>query len=209
MSLIPQYKIGDCSVEDCGLTETEGRKVGKKFFCANHYSDMKKKEQITKANIRQSIRGLIKYERQEGVLDSVQELILDLDRVVSRYLRIREMDAEHKCRCYTCGSKKDWNKVHAGHFISRSNLGLRWDLTYNIRIQCPNCNINLRGNIPEYKKKLEAENNGITDYLYEQSKEVFSPARDELKMLLHEYQMKLNTVEKKLTQNVPRNTVSP
>lgn len=207
MSLLPQYKIGNCSIEGCGLTDTQGRKVGKNFICANHYSDIKKKEQISKANIRQSVRGLIKYERQEGILDSIQELILDLDRVVSRYLRLREMDKEHKCKCFTCDSKRDWNKVHAGHFIPRSNLYYRFDLTYNLRVQCPNCNVTLRGNLKVYAERLEQERKGIVEWMQEQTRQVWSPTRDELKMMLFDYQQKLNFVEKKLT--VSQGTVSP
>lgn len=198
MSLLPQYKIGDCSIEGCGLTDTECRKVGKSLICAWHYTDAKKKEQVKKAYARQSVRSLVKYERQEGILDSVQELILDLDRVVSRYLRLREMDKERKCQCFTCSTRRDWQKVHAGHFIPRSNLYYRWDLTYNLRVQCPNCNVNLRGNYKEYEKRLEAERKGIVQWMQETAREVYSPTRDELKMLLFDYQQKLKIVEKKL-----------
>lgn len=199
MSYLPQTKWGQCC--QCGATETNVVKVAKDYFCIPCHQENKTKAQIKKASVRQQVRGLVKYERAEGILDSTQELILDLDRVVSRYLRLREMDKDGKCQCFTCTSRREWNKVHAGHFISRTHLGLRWDLTYNLRVQCPICNVQLHGNYVSFKMNLEAEQRGITDYLYEKSKEVYSPTRDELKMLLHEFQLKLSIVEKKLTNH--------
>lgn len=64
MSLIPQFKYGDCSIEGCGLKDTEGRKVGKEFICIRHYNDAKRKEQITKANVRNRVRSLNQYQKQ-------------------------------------------------------------------------------------------------------------------------------------------------
>lgn len=198
MSILPQYKIGDCSIDGCGLTETQGRKVGKKFICANHYSDIKRKEQIAKANVRQSVRGLVKYERQEGILDNTQELILDLDRVVSRYVRLAAMGKDHKCDCYTCGVRKEWTKMQAGHFISRKHLSLRWNTTYNIKVQCNDCNVCKHGNLEVYIENLEKEQPGIVEYLKEQSRQVENTTRTELKILLFDFQQKLKLVETKL-----------
>ena len=195
-STINRTKWGDCTT--CSNRDCACVKVGKNLVCETCNNANKGKRQLANAREKQQVRGLIKYERQEGILDSTQELILDLDRVVSRYLRLREMAEDGKCKCFTCTTRRDWNKVHAGHFISRSHLGLRWDLTYNVHVQCPNCNVNLRGNIEAYKANLELEQKGITEYLYEQSKEVYSPTRDELKALLFDYQQKLKIVETKL-----------
>jgi hypothetical protein len=41
--------------------------------------------------------------------------------------------------CYTCGMHFHWKKMDAGHYIGRSNRGVRFDLR-NIRPQCTKCN---------------------------------------------------------------------
>lgn len=197
VNLIPKFKIGDCSIKGCGRRDTEGRKVGKNFVCIFHYNESKKKELVAKANVKQKVRSLITYERQEGILDSVQELILDLDRVVSRYVRLAAMGLDHKCQCYTCSTKRKWQDMQCGHFIQRSHLGLRFELA-NLRVQCPNCNVGLHGNTEVFAKNLEREQKGIVEWLYQQSKEVSSPTRQELKELLINFQLKLKTVEIKL-----------
>lgn len=87
--------------------------------------------------------------------------------------------------------------MQLGHYISRSHLSLRWELE-NGKVQCSWCNTTLHGNMDEYKARLELEKPGITDWLYEQSKHISKPSRDELKQLLFHYQQKLRIVESKL-----------
>jgi hypothetical protein len=196
MGIIATTKYGDCAF--CPATNTNVVKVKKELVCLACHRTNKAKVQVQKAYVRNKVRGLIDYEREIGVLDSTKELILDLDRVVSRYLRLREMGADRKCQCFTCSTRKDWTKVHAGHFIPRTNLYFRWDLTYNLHVQCPNCNVTLRGNYKVYAEKLELERKGIVEWMQEQAREVYSPTRDELKMLLFDFQQKLRVVEAKI-----------
>lgn len=196
MGIIPQYKISDCS--QCGDKDVPCVKVGKLHFCKfKCHASNKMKQQIVKANTRNAVRSLGAYQKQEGIVDSTQELIIDLDRVVSRYVRLAAMDKEHKCQCFTCSTRKAWTAMQCGHYIARAHLSVRWDLT-NLRVQCPTCNVTFHGNIDEYKKRLEQERRGVTDYLYEQSKEISKPSRDELKQLLFDFQQKLRVVESKL-----------
>lgn len=195
MSLLPAYKIGDCSIEGCGLKDTQGRKVGKNFICADHYRNAKQKEQVDKANTRNRVRNLVKYERAEGVLDSISELIIDLDRVTSRLVRLSAMGKDGKVQCFTCTTKKDFKQIQCGHFVPRANLVFRFDWTYNLRPQCKNCNVTLRGNLKVFEENLEKERPGIVEWMQEESRKVYSPTRDELKQTLHDYQLKLNTVE--------------
>jgi len=196
MSIIPSSKFGTCS--QCGDNGVPCVKVGKNLFCRDKcHRQNKIKEQLTKSNERNKVRSLLTYQKQEGVLDSTQELIIDLDRVVSRYVRLAAMGSDKRCECYTCGSKRDWTKMQCGHYISRSNLSTRWELE-NLRVQCPVCNCNGHGNLAAYKLNLEEEKPGITDWLQEQAREVSKPSRDELKELLFHFQQKLKLVETKL-----------
>jgi len=148
MSLIANSKVGDCS--RCGNTDTQVRKRGKDLVCLFCCRTEDVGKQVERAKMKGKVRSLITYEREEGILDSIQELTLDLDRVVSRYVRLAAMGKDHKCDCYTCDVRKDWQKMQAGHFISRKQLSLRWDTTNNIRVQCNQCNVNLHGTLKVY-----------------------------------------------------------
>ena len=67
---------------------------------------------------------------------------------------IRQRD---KGVCFTCGSKKHWKEQQAGHYIPTSVCeALRFE-GMNFHTQCYRCNINLSGNVIEYRKRLVAE----------------------------------------------------
>lgn len=70
---------------------------------------------------------------------SISKLKKEADRVFSIFIRQRDT------QCVTCGGRND----HAGHYISRSWLNLRYD-PQNVNAQCVRCNIFLKGNMDEY-----------------------------------------------------------
>ena len=150
---------------------------------------LKEQRQIGKV-----IRGIRKDEQDEGNIDNQQELILDIDRIVSRYVRLAAAGKDLKCDCYTCSTRKSWTVMQCGHFISRKHLATRWDLA-NMKPQCSYCNINLYGNLEVYAEKLEWEHKGITTYLQDQARAVAKPTLNELKMILCDFQQKLKAVE--------------
>ena len=122
MSLINQTKWGDCTV--CPKEDTACVKVGKDFVCVQCNNSAKAEKSIAKATLKNKARGLIKYQREEALVDSLSELTIDLDRVVSRYIRLLYMGLDGKIECYTCGVKKEFAKMQAGHFVSRKHLSL-------------------------------------------------------------------------------------
>lgn len=195
MGIIAQTKFGNCS--SCSATDTSVVKRGKDLFCLNCKRDIDTKKQVAKASVRNKVRGLINYERQEGILDSIQELTLDIDRVMSRYVRLAAIGKDHKLDCYCCGKRIAWQKAHAMHFINRQHMGTRF-LTQNVKAGCYECNVEKRGNLEVFAEKLELEQKGIVEWLTDQSHEVFNGSRDELKNLLFDYQQKLKLVETKL-----------
>lgn len=70
--------------------------------------------------------------------------------LTSKYVRLREADADGYNRCVTCGTTKPWQELQAGHFVPQAQgNAARWDLR-NIHCQCYRCNINLGGNGAEY-----------------------------------------------------------
>ena len=75
----------------------------------------------------------------------------------SQYIRMRDCLKTTGCTsfglCITCGKRYHIKLLQAGHFISgRHNANLFSER--GTHAQCYNCNINLRGNILEYRRKI-------------------------------------------------------
>ena len=198
MSILPTFKVGNCSC-GCNGKDVAGRKVGKVFYCMASYKSMKTKQYTRKSNLNNKIRDLGNVQVQEGNFEgaSLQALRNDLDWVVSRYIRMLYADAKNGLvQCYTCPTIKHFSLMQNGHFIPRSNMATRW-LIKNIRPQCHNCNEYNHGNLEVFSERLEQEENGITNYLKELSRETCKFGIDELKQMLYDYRSKLRIVEAK------------
>jgi hypothetical protein len=150
------------------------------------------------ATVSSTQRRVDKFEASEGIEDeSLQNLIDDLDLVFSRYIRLRDADINGISECYTCGKREEYTKQQCGHYISRASMATRF-LEQNVRVQCKTCNEIKSGNIDEYKKRLESEQFGITEWLAEQSRQVFKFSREELKGMISNYRFKLKLMESKV-----------
>ena len=110
---------------------------------------------------------------------------------------MRDSDIHGISQCYTCGKREEYIKQQCGHYISRSSMATRF-LEQNVRVQCKTCNEIKSGNIDEYKKRLENEQFGITEWLAEQSRQVFKFNREELKGMISNYRFKLKLMENKV-----------
>lgn len=83
-----------------------------------------------------------------------QKLRDKLDRIFSKYIRLRDrIDSEHS-RCISCGKIVHWKSLDNGHFIGRQFLSLRWN-EKNCNAQCKYCNNFKEGNKYEYGKALD------------------------------------------------------
>lgn len=84
----------------------------------------------------------------------------------SRLVRWRSRDSRDRCKCVTCGVKKHWKEMQAGHFVSRIYSATMFhDL--NVNPQCPKCNVALYGQqylYGEYLRKKHGQD--IPDELY-------------------------------------------
>lgn len=196
MGLIATSKIADC--DRCGAKDTACRKRKKEHLCLSCCRQDDVAAQLSKQREKQKVRSLGTYQRQEGIVDSIQELVLDIDRVQSRYVRLAAMGKDHKIECYCCRKKVPWQKAQLMHFINRSHLATRF-LLQNGKAGCFECNVEKRGNLEVYEQRLNEEQPGLADWLKEQSYTVANPTRDELKMILTDFQFKLKLVETKLT----------
>ena len=203
MSYLPQTKWGNCANKECGATNTEVIKVGKLLYCTNCRRDQKTKIQVQKANIRNKVRSLGTNQREMGLESqaSRQNIINDLDTVVSRIVRIMAANEFNYAKCYTCDFYAPWASFDAGHFVGRSHMELRFDFKRNIRNQCQSCNRLKKGNLEVYAQELEKEQKGLVEQLKEISAQPYNVSTDELKQMLFDLRQKLKPLEKKIKEN--------
>ena len=118
--------------------------------------------------------------------------------VFSHYIRLRDCLLTTGCAsfglCITCGKRYHFKLLQAGHFISgRHNANLFSER--GTHAQCYNCNINLRGNTLEYRRKiiemygegtdeeLEAENKRDKKFTVESLGELMANLKEKIKLL--------------------------
>jgi Bacteriophage Lambda NinG protein len=76
-------------------------------------------------------------------------LVRKLDSIFSRYIRMKYADEGGTVSCVTCGKLMHWKEAHAGHFVSRRHMAVRWD-ERNVHPQCCGCNTFNGGALDEY-----------------------------------------------------------
>jgi hypothetical protein len=88
-------------------------------------------------------------------------LVKNLDAWFSRYIRLTYSKAGYG-RCFTCGTRKHWKQLQAGHFQSRAKYSVRWSED-NVRPQCAKCNIQNGGQQYVFGQNLNKERKGLAD----------------------------------------------
>lgn len=192
ISTISRFKTGECAT--CGA-KGDVVKIKKETYCLSCNKNIKAHQQIERAKERNAVRGLNTYQKENGFIDNQQELIIDLDRLVSRFVRLSAAEADLKITCYTCGYRVLWTKAHCSHFINRQHLATRW-LLKNLKAACANCNVTLRGNLKAYSERLEREEKGQVEFLTELGHTIEKPSLNELKEMIFDFQQKVNILEK-------------
>jgi hypothetical protein len=150
------------------------------------------------ATIQNTARRQEQNESSEEI-ESRQNLIDELDSVVSLYVRLKDADSEGWNTCYTCNKPFHYKQLHNGHCIGRANMGTRF-LIENMRPQCPTCNSRHETEPEIFRKALEKENKGILEYLDDSSHSVTKLSVYDLKTLLSEYRFKLRLVQSKISK---------
>ena len=79
-----------------------------------------------------------------------------LDKIFSEYIRLKAATEDGFVTCYTCGVKKHWKQMHAGHFQTRAKYSTRFD-PMNVKPQCVKCNIFNHGEQYTFALKLDEE----------------------------------------------------
>ena len=102
---------------------------------------------------------------------SRQKLVKDLDKVFSRFIRMRVSDDSGYSECFTCGKTAKWKEGDAGHFMGRGAFATRWD-EKNVQFQCKRCNIFRHGEQYLFSVNLNREyGEGTSDSLLRYSKQ--------------------------------------
>ncbi|MDD5068991.1 MAG: recombination protein NinG [Candidatus Pacebacteria bacterium] len=82
------------------------------------------------------------------------QLKKELWKIFSIYIRTKDAVGDENV-CFTCGVRKPWKMLHAGHYI-RASAGLAtYFLEKNVHPQCYACNIWRDGNSDEYALALQ------------------------------------------------------
>lgn len=84
---------------------------------------------------------------------TVTKLKEKLDRVFSRYIRLRDSNKDGYCRCISCGAIVFWKEIQNGHYVNRGHMGTRFD-EKNCNSQCVKCNMFDEGNNIGYTRGL-------------------------------------------------------
>jgi hypothetical protein len=139
-----------------------------------------------------SAEKFVEREIKEGGL---QDLITDLDVLVSRWVRYSAVKTDGFVKCYTCTKRLLPPDMDAGHYISRACMLLRFDVDRNIRPQCQTCNRTKYGKAAIFGQNLEKEKPGITEILLEESRIIMKWGRDELRAMISEFTEKIKNLK--------------
>lgn len=71
-------------------------------------------------------------------------------------VRLANADDEGFCVCITCGVRQQWNEMHGGHYVKRSNKATTLD-PRNVWPQCVSCNSFDDGRAGPYRAALVAK----------------------------------------------------
>lgn len=163
-------------------------------ICYSHYQEKQRAKRQAKLKKKLERKQKIK----EKKANSPKVLKKKLDTILSLYVRRRASDSMGMATCITCGIRKHYKELQAGHYVPRDNYSVRYDLR-NLGVQCFKCNMKLpgckAGNMVQYTKYL------LNNYGVEWLKELIADGEkikhwtpDDLKELIEHYRNLLKTL---------------
>lgn len=117
---------------------------------------------------------------------SVSQLKKKADKYYSQYVRMRDSDENGVAECITCGVKKHYKQMQAGHFVSRKVSLLRF-LDENVNAQCVGCNMFKAGEQYQYSKAVDLKyGDGTAEELFSQRFTTHKFTNEELESIIKE-----------------------
>ena len=95
----------------------------------------------------------IKRKRSEKKSPSLSALVERLDKVFSKYIRLRDAMPSGMFRCISCGKIKPIEQADCGHFHSRTHMSTRFDED-NCHAECRYCNRFSADHLIGYRENL-------------------------------------------------------
>lgn len=95
----------------------------------------------------------IKHKKSEKKSPSLSALVERLDKVFSKYIRLRDAMPSGLFRCISCGKIKPIEEADCGHFHSRTHMSTRFDED-NCHAECRYCNRFSADHLIGYRENL-------------------------------------------------------
>lgn len=130
------------------------------------------------------------------------QLVKELDKVFSQYIRLSHADNNGQVKCVTCDRKGYWkgDSMQNGHFQSRRHMNTRWEYL-NCAPQCYGCNVGKQGEQYKFAKYLDATyGDGTAESMEKQSKILVKFSPSELEEFITHYKEEVKKIanEKKI-----------
>lgn len=117
----------------------------------------------------------------------------------SRYVRLRDCLATTGCTsfglCVTCSRRYHFKLLQAGHFIAGRHNGNLFS-EKGTHAQCYNCNINLKGNTLEYRRKIiQMYGMGCDEVLEKEAHQIIKLTVQDLEAIRKDLREKIKLLE--------------
>lgn len=128
-------------------------------------------------------------------MKKIRTLDNKLWKIFSEYIRRRDADEDGIVYCITCGARKHWKQVDAGHFVSRNAKAIKYD-EQNVHAQCKSCNGFHGGMSYVYGQRIdELYGEGTAENLEAQRHSISGWTAEHLEKLIQEYTEKLDNLK--------------
>jgi hypothetical protein len=132
-------------------------------------------------------------------LAPIPSLIKKLDRIFSRWVRLRDSCVNGLCQCVTCGKVAPIAEMHAGHFVKRQHMAIRFD-PRNCHAQCVKCNLYMGGCQDEYAAFIvNTYGQAALDDLLRLKRTAHKWTREDLQDLCVKYQTSARELEARIS----------
>ena len=122
-------------------------------------------------------------------------LVERLDRVFSKYIRLRDANDDGTFTCISCGRRLPIEQAQCGHFYPRGKMSTRFDED-NCHSECVECNCFDQKHLEGYRKNLIAKvGEDRVMELDKRAKEMKKWSHYELKELIEYYKEKIKQMK--------------
>lgn len=127
-----------------------------------------------------------------------QKLVDKLDRIFSKYIRLRDSfvsNGKLYFRCISCGKILSYEQADCGHYINRGHMSTRFNED-NCNAQCKSCNRFDEGNIYNYRMRLMSKIGENRVLLLEaQKNQIYKYSDFELIALIEHYKLEVKRLK--------------